>query len=128
MLNAPLLNNIEPVFFELPIPEVEYPYISYKQSIISIPMSYILMQGSSKVECIELLDCPKCKHGVLDDRVPRGFIVKYLLGFLPLRRYICYACFKKSYIWHKPQKAHVHEHVPQLQTGVRHEHVALQAH
>ncbi|MVT08897.1 hypothetical protein [Chitinophaga tropicalis] len=90
-------------------------------------MSYILMQGSDKVERIELLDCPKCKHGTLDDRVPRGFFVKYVLGFLPLRRYICYACFKKTYIWHKEKPAHVHEALPQQHT-VRHERVALQAH
>ncbi len=45
--------------------------------------------------------CPRCKGGILEDRVPRGFIVKYLLGVLPLRRYICYKCFKKSYVWHR---------------------------
>jgi hypothetical protein len=89
-------------------------------------MSYILMQGSSKVERIELHDCPKCKHGVLDERVPRGFLVKYLLGFLPLRRYICYACFKKSYMWHKPEHEPVRQVIPQH--SMRHEHVALQAH
>lgn len=45
--------------------------------------------------------CPKCKNGTLEDRIPRGFVVKYLLGVLPLRRYICYRCFKKSYVWHR---------------------------
>lgn len=44
--------------------------------------------------------CRRCKTP-LEDRVPRGFIVKYFLGFLPLRRYICYRCFRKPYVWHK---------------------------
>ncbi|MBW8687366.1 hypothetical protein [Chitinophaga rhizophila] len=68
-------------------------------------MSYILLQGSSSdVERIELHDCPKCKHGVLEDRLPRGFFVKYVLGFLPLRKFICYSCLKTSYILHKPEQ------------------------
>lgn len=68
-------------------------------------MSYILLQGtSSRLERIKLHDCPKCKHGVLEDRVPRGLFVKYVLGAFPIRRYICYSCLKKSYIWHRPAK------------------------
>jgi DNA-directed RNA polymerase subunit RPC12/RpoP len=46
--------------------------------------------------------CPKCKHGILD-RIPRGTVVKSFLGFLPLRRYICYRCFRKVYVWHDQQ-------------------------
>ncbi|MBB6109928.1 hypothetical protein SAMN05421821_105350 [Mucilaginibacter lappiensis] len=41
--------------------------------------------------------CPKCK-AQLDDRVPRGFFVKTILFFLPLKRYICYRCQRKTYI------------------------------
>jgi hypothetical protein len=90
-------------------------------------MSYILLQGSSsKVERIELHDCPKCKHGVLEDRVPRGLFVKYVLGAFPIRRYICYSCLKKSYVWHKPQakQMHVETHMP----AVRSKPVAIPAH
>lgn len=90
-------------------------------------MSYILMQGtSSKVERIELHDCPKCKHGVLEDRVPRGFFVKYVLGFLPLRRYMCYTCLKKSYILHKPERKHSHVEMPM--PAARPKPVAIPAH
>jgi hypothetical protein len=48
--------------------------------------------------------CPKCAKGYLSDRVPRGFIVKQLLWFLPLKRYICYSCCRKSYVWYKKSK------------------------
>jgi hypothetical protein len=41
--------------------------------------------------------CPKCKTQ-LDDRVPRGFFVKNLFFFIPLKRYICYRCQRKRYI------------------------------
>jgi hypothetical protein len=41
--------------------------------------------------------CPKCKTE-LDNRVPRGFFVKHLLFFLPMKRYICYKCQRKRYV------------------------------
>ena len=41
--------------------------------------------------------CPKCKNQ-LDDRVPRGYLVKTLLFFLPIKRYMCYRCQRKRYI------------------------------
>lgn len=42
--------------------------------------------------------CPKCKNGTLDHRTPRGFLVKTFLFWLPIRRYRCSKCTKKSYI------------------------------
>ncbi len=42
--------------------------------------------------------CPKCKIE-LDNRVPRGFFVKHLLFFLPTKRYICYRCQRKRYVF-----------------------------
>jgi len=42
--------------------------------------------------------CPKCKNGVLADRVRRGPIARYLFFWLNLKRYKCYRCGKKSYI------------------------------
>ncbi|QHS58227.1 hypothetical protein [Chitinophaga agri] len=90
-------------------------------------MSYVLLQGTSNdVERIELQDCPKCKHGVLEDRLPRGFFAKYFLGFLPLRKYICYSCLKTSYVLHKPKKEKVHVETPL--PVVRPERVAIPAH
>jgi hypothetical protein len=105
----------------------EQAFIPKRFNYNSLPMNYILMQGPSfKVARIELRGCPKCKHGVLEDRVPRGFFVKYLLAPLPLRRYICYSCFKKSYIWHKPRKRHIQDEQPM--PSVVSEHVGIPAH
>jgi hypothetical protein len=42
--------------------------------------------------------CPKCKQE-LDTRVPRGTIFKTFLFWLPVKRYICYNCQRKRYIW-----------------------------
>jgi hypothetical protein len=42
--------------------------------------------------------CPKCKKGTLDYRTPRGFFVKAFLFWLPIRRYRCSKCTKRSYI------------------------------
>jgi hypothetical protein len=90
-------------------------------------MSYILLQGSSTdVERIELQDCPKCNHGVLEDRLPRGFFVKYFLGFLPFRKYICYSCLKTSYVLHRSEKKQVHVETPA--PAIRSKPVAIPAH
>ncbi|MDN5287567.1 MAG: hypothetical protein JWR38_3841 [Mucilaginibacter sp.] len=43
--------------------------------------------------------CPRCKTE-LDNRVPRGFFVKNMLFFLPLKRYLCYKCQRKRYIFY----------------------------
>ncbi|SDE28805.1 hypothetical protein SAMN05216464_105106 [Mucilaginibacter pineti] len=43
--------------------------------------------------------CPKCKTE-LDNRISRGFLVKNVLFFLPLKRYICYKCQRKRYVFH----------------------------
>lgn len=43
--------------------------------------------------------CPHCHNELSGDRVHRGFFVKNFLFFLPLKRYLCYKCSKKSYIW-----------------------------
>jgi ribosomal protein L37AE/L43A len=50
-----------------------------------------------KAEQKKLPTCPKCKSE-LDNRVPRSFVVKNLLFFLPIKRYICYKCQRKRYI------------------------------
>lgn len=48
-----------------------------------------------------MLLCPKCKKAILFERVPRSILIKGLLFFLPLRRYKCYGCNKKPYIFYK---------------------------
>lgn len=45
--------------------------------------------------------CPKCSNGVLMYRVRRAGWVKRLLGFLPLKRYSCSHCRKRSYVFEK---------------------------
>jgi hypothetical protein len=46
--------------------------------------------------------CTKCANGVLDTRVPRGLFVKVLLFWLPLKRYRCNGCWKKTYFMGNP--------------------------
>ena len=48
---------------------------------------------------MERKKCPKCKKGRLHARVPRGFLVKTLLFWLPIKRYRCESCDKKSYVF-----------------------------
>lgn len=42
--------------------------------------------------------CRKCKTP-LDSHIHRSFFVKYFLFFLPLKRYMCYGCKRKTYRW-----------------------------
>jgi hypothetical protein len=42
--------------------------------------------------------CPKCKEAQLSERVKRSLWVKILLFWLPIKRYKCNKCGKKSYI------------------------------
>ena len=42
--------------------------------------------------------CPKCKSE-FDARVRRSSFVKIFLFWLPLRRYACYNCKRKFYVW-----------------------------
>lgn len=44
--------------------------------------------------------CRKCKNK-LDQRVPRGYLFKTLLFWLPVKRYLCFKCNKKMYVWVK---------------------------
>jgi hypothetical protein len=48
--------------------------------------------------------CPKCKTGTLYERVPRAWWVKAFLFFLPLKRYKCYKCGRKPYLWERQGK------------------------
>lgn len=44
------------------------------------------------------LQCPKCKKAKLYERVPRATWVKTLFFFLPIKRFKCHHCGKRSYI------------------------------
>jgi hypothetical protein len=42
--------------------------------------------------------CVKCKTP-LDGRVPRGSFVKKFLFWLPIKRYVCFTCNRKRYVF-----------------------------
>ena len=42
--------------------------------------------------------CPKCGKAALDTRVHRPAMVKLLFFWLPLKRFECSFCFKRSYV------------------------------
>lgn len=42
--------------------------------------------------------CPRCGH-YFQYRMPRSFVVRYLLFFLPLSKYFCGNCLKSRYVW-----------------------------
>ena len=42
--------------------------------------------------------CKKCNRGKLSERTKRGFWVKTILFWLPIKRYRCDYCNKKSYV------------------------------
>ncbi len=42
--------------------------------------------------------CPKCGKAALNTRVHRPVMVKLLFFWLPLKRFECSYCFKRSYI------------------------------
>jgi len=71
---------------------------------IVISMNYQDEMQEHNVVRRKALPCPKCKRANLEDRVPRALFVKMFLWYLPLRRYICYRCNRKSYVWHRVEK------------------------
>lgn len=44
-----------------------------------------------------VLHCRRCRNNI--DRIPRGGLVKLLFFWLPLKKYVCYRCHRKSYRW-----------------------------
>lgn len=48
--------------------------------------------------------CPKCQTDTQADRIPRSWLIKLLLGFLPLQRFMSYKC-KRSYYTMKKEEA-----------------------
>jgi hypothetical protein len=44
-------------------------------------------------------ECKKCRKGLLQSRVKRAFLIKIALFWLPIKRYKCNYCDKKSYLF-----------------------------
>jgi len=42
--------------------------------------------------------CKKCSRGKLDTRARRSIVVKVTLFWLPVKRYRCDSCHKKTYV------------------------------
>ncbi|MEO7211619.1 hypothetical protein [Mucilaginibacter sp.] len=43
--------------------------------------------------------CPKCAVGILNRRAKRPFWMKTLFFWLPIKRYECGSCFRRSYVF-----------------------------
>ena len=74
------------------------PAVGYLKGIFAaIQTPYrIVMQQTVPVTIIKpKMSCSRCN--VAMDRIQRGFLVKTLLFWLPLKHYICYRCYRKSY-------------------------------
>jgi hypothetical protein len=63
---------------------------------------------------MEKKKCRKCGVGRLDTRTKRGFLVKVLLFWLPIKRYRCDTCFKKSYVLKSGSLPERQKSVPQV--------------
>lgn len=48
---------------------------------------------------MEKKKCRRCGVGRLDTRAKRGVLVKTFLFWLPIKRYRCDSCYKKSYVF-----------------------------
>ncbi len=59
----------------------------------------LIMKSSEELTLINTrLSCPKCKN-FETYRVPRGFIFKTLMPWVAVKRYKCYKCFNKFYVF-----------------------------
>lgn len=59
--------------------------------------------------------CKKCDTGILEDRVKRPLLIKTLLFWLPVKRYKCDYCNKKSYLLDRSASHSMHH-------GLQHAH------
>lgn len=61
--------------------------------------TYAYMEPSEELTLVKTrLSCPKCKN-FETYRVPRGFIFKTLMPWISVKRYKCYKCFNKFYVF-----------------------------
>jgi transposase-like protein len=49
------------------------------------------------------ISCPSCNNTSCD-RIPRGKIVKVLFFWLAIKRYKCYSCWRKFYVFNSNKK------------------------
>jgi hypothetical protein len=63
--------------------------------------------SSQKQQVANTYQGPLCKHchKASLSRIHRSAFVKMFLFWLPLKRYICYRCHRKTYRWSKSQEA-----------------------
>jgi len=48
--------------------------------------------------------CKKC-NAPFDERIKRHRAVKFFFFFLPLKRYHCWSCNSRQYVWDKTKKS-----------------------
>ena len=71
--------------------------------ITDIADKSIISAGKQKE--VNTYQAPLCKHcrKASLSRIQRGAIIKAFFSWLPLKRYICYRCHRKTYRWSKRQ-------------------------
>lgn len=56
---------------------------------------------TSPKELSDALNCPPCKKCKNPEtyRIPRSFIFKTLMPWLPIKRYVCFKCLNKFHVF-----------------------------
>ncbi len=57
-----------------------------------------------------LLKCHKCGT-VFHFQIPRGFVLRQILFFLPIKIYFCARCKKQRFLWITDQQANKYQKV-----------------
>ncbi len=91
--NSFICGNIHNVYF------VHLPNLDNLLQIEEIFKNISTVKTEPNQLTIQAKRCPFCRRGQLTDRVPRAFLVKTILFFLPLKRYKCYNCGRKPYVF-----------------------------
>jgi len=65
---------------------------------VEIEEKPILSIASRRTSHTHNVYCKRCNNTSVS-RIPRGPLVKLFLFWLPLKRYVCYRCHRKSYRW-----------------------------
>ena len=64
---------------------------------------YIMIKELSHPKVRTCPPCPKCKN-YETYRIPRSFLFKSVLAFIPVKRYQCDRCFNKFHALHDIEK------------------------
>lgn len=65
---------------------------------LCITMQRIFLTNTGFDQHTAIPECPKC-HSKSAQRIPRGFMVKNCLFWLPIKHFVCANCNKKMYAW-----------------------------